>query len=227
MIQKLIKSLPNKTPEQRLAMRRNAEAWAEGDDPKKQAQGREFLAALNAFEEKLVEDDHSRLLNMSEVDRIVEAFRREQPTETEVKMIQTLANPDVGDQTLTLANAMGWDQLKFVGSSWNLHFGSMCRKREAFLNPASSLETGEPTQRRDERYYSALIADITSDGGAVRYELKPTAVEAFIRLGLLGSRARDTATIREKRRAEHNASWLELMEKVRSGAFSAERESHR
>ena len=88
-----------------------------------------------------------------------------------------------------------------AGGSWNLHFGKMCRRREAFIHPAPSQYKSRGGGSASERHYSALLADLVdADGKGIEYRFKPEAVEAFIELGLLSARARSRADERQTER---------------------------
>ena len=194
MIEKVVRSLSTKTPQERLTMRKNAEVWANGDDPKKAEQGLTFLEALNRFEQQTIDEERDRLMNLPLVARIEEAFLREPPSETEVKMILVLADPSVNNTTGSLSYSMGWEEGLFGGGAWNLHFGRMCSRREAFLQPAPPR-----SEFRGDKYYSKLLASIEEDGDQIRYELRTEAIEAFIKLGLLPLKARSVAMDRNER----------------------------
>lgn len=179
MIEKLIESLPSKTPQERLTMRRNAEAWANGEDQKKAEQGRAFLEALDRFERQSADEERARLMNLPLVDRIVEAFHREPPTDTHVALIKVLAeNP--GSTSSRLSELIGWE-----GLTWQMHFGIMAKEREAFIEPAPPSQTRKNAAGDDEKFYCGLLCDYDRETSG--FTLKPESLTAFQRLGFVST----------------------------------------
>jgi hypothetical protein len=113
-------------------------------------------------------------------DRIAASFRVDPITETEHAMISALlANP--GALAGELALKVGWDDW----STWNLHFGTMCKRRMPLLGDAPVNDKGAP-------FYSDLLIDF---GGSAEegweYWLKDGAAEALA-LVLIGCVMADT-----------------------------------
>jgi hypothetical protein len=107
--------------------------------------------------------------------RVVDAFRQMPMSGSEETLVRVvLDNPDASSERLT--EAMGWND-----QAWRLHFGEMCKKREALLWAA----TFEP--KRNVPFYSGILADF--DEFTRGFTLKPEVVEAFARLGLRPRRA--------------------------------------
>jgi hypothetical protein len=180
VIEKLIASLPSRTPQERLAMRQNAEKMAAAGDPKKAEQANALLEALDAFERQSVEIDHARLLNMGIVERIVEAFRRVPPTDTQVALIKAIAeNP--GQSAGVLSRAVGWK-----GLTWQMHFGLMAKDREAFIHPAPPSATRKKPSGEDAKFYCGMLCDY--DRNTSGFTLKPDAHAAFLALGYIAGR---------------------------------------
>lgn len=164
---KIIAAIPGMNAAQRTGLRANAERLLA--DPKSAAVAREVIAALDgqaaAEEEALLA--HVRNLPMAK--RVVEAFRHEPMTETERKLVQVLLDHP-GSTSEGLSRALGWG-----GQAWHLHFGEMCRRREARLWPADRAE------KRDSSFYSGILADLSADN---RWSCKPDVAAAFGELGL-------------------------------------------
>lgn len=166
MIEKLVASLPNKSPQERLAMRRNAEAQTWGDDPKRAEQGRKFLAALDQFERQSEEEDRARLMNLPLVDRIIEAFRRDAPTDTQIALIKVVAeNP--GSTSTKLSQLIEWK-----GLTWQMHFGVMAKDREAFIQPAPPSRTRKTESGDDAKEAKLDLRGPQSDAAKQRNNSK-------------------------------------------------------
>ena len=177
MIAKLIESLPSKTPQERLKMRRNAEVWASSDDLNKAEQGREFIVALDHFERDEAANDRARLESLPLVDRIVEAFRRQPPSETEITTIKVLEeNP--GSTSSQLSEKIGWE-----GQSWQLRFGLMAKDREAFIHPAPPSRIRKTETGEGEKFYCGLLCNYDRETSG--FTLKPEARAAFQILGFI------------------------------------------
>lgn len=177
MIEKLIASLPNRTAQERLAMRQNAEALAAAADPKKAAQATALLEALDAFESTAIEEDRARLLNMTTVERIVEAFRRMPPTDTQVALIKAIGEKP-GGTAGALSAVLGWK-----GLTWQMHFGIMAKEREAFIHPAPASTSRKMPSGEEGKFYCGLLCDY--DEPTSGYTLKPEAKAAFEALDLI------------------------------------------
>ncbi len=166
-IEGILASIPNMSAEQRRQVRANAEKHLA--NPAMEANARRVLEALDqqAETEESALIEHVRGLSKSQ--RIVEAFRHDLMTETERRLVSVLLdNP--GQSSEGLSKAMGWG-----GQTWHMHFGEMCKRREARLWPAKRSETS------DAAFYSGILAEWTAETG---WNLKPEAVEAFKVLGL-------------------------------------------
>ena len=177
MIENVVRSLPTKTPQERLTMRKNAEVWANGDDPKKAEQGQAFLEALNRFEQQTIDEERARLMNLPLVDRIIEAFHREPPTDTNISLIKVVAeNP--GSTSSRLSQLIGWE-----GQTWQMHFGIMAKEREAFIEPAPPSQTRKTETGEDAKFYCGLLCNY--DQKTSGFTLKPESLAAFQRLGFV------------------------------------------
>lgn len=174
---KIIAAIPDKSPDERTRMRRNAADWLASGDAKKIAAGNGAIAALDACERAETDARHERLTVMSPAQRLVAAFTSVPVADTERCHVQSLLdNP--GETSTTLGRLIGWS-----GKSWHMHFGKMCRRREATLWPAEKFES------RDAFFYSGMLTDQHQDEkGDWRFTLKPDLVEAFGGLGLTRAR---------------------------------------
>jgi len=172
-IDKIIAAIPEKSPEERKRMRENAAAWLASGDAKKIAAANGVIAALDACEGAEARERHERLSAMTPAQRLVAAFASDPLTETERLLVQALIdNP--GETSTTLGRLIGWK-----GKSWHMHFGKMCKRREATLWPAAKFES------RDAYFYSGMLTEQAQDEkGDWRFTLKPDLADAFATLGL-------------------------------------------
>jgi len=63
---------------------------------------------------------------------------------------------------------------------WQMHFGNMCKDRQAYLWPAQKAE------KRDGLFYSGILADVEEPSN--RFTMKTDVTAAFAELGLRPSR---------------------------------------
>lgn len=169
-IDKIIASISDKSEADRKKMRANAERLlSNGTEPQK-AQARQMLDALDAQTAAERKTIYDRLSGMTVAARVVEAFRKHPPTPTEEKMIRALLDNPHSSSTV-LSRACGWD-----GTAWQLHFGTMCKAREAYLWPA------ETYGKHETSFYSGILAAFDRDGA--RFTMKPDVAAAFAELGI-------------------------------------------
>lgn len=170
-IDRILAAIPTQSDKDRAAIRENAECWlATGTVDQKEAAGR-LLAALDAQEAAEQEGLRARLSGLPVAGRVLEAFRAAPLTDHEHKLIQVLLdNPGSTTTELTQAAGMG------NSTVWQMHFGVLCKSREAYLWPA------ERAEHRDGLFYSGILADI--DTTTNRFTLKPDVVAAFGELGV-------------------------------------------
>ncbi|RWM79518.1 MAG: hypothetical protein EOR81_10945 [Mesorhizobium sp.] len=91
-------------------------------------------------------------------DRIVAAFRRRPLSSFEEKLVRVLAsNRDATAAALTAAIVAKGN------GAWQLHFGQLCRKREADLGPAPAASSRRTPDGKEARYYTGLLADWHED----------------------------------------------------------------
>ena len=170
MTDKIIASLPQKSTAERARIRANCEDKLANGTPQQQADARKVLDALDALAQSEAATLYDRLSGMTVAARVVEAFRKQPPTETEVTVILALLNTPAATST-DLSRACGWK-----GQIWHTHFGTMCKKREADLWPA------DPALTRDGNFYSGILADLDPEGN--RFTMKPDVAAAFAELGM-------------------------------------------
>jgi antitoxin component HigA of HigAB toxin-antitoxin module len=169
-VSKLIEAIPSTSAADRIQMRANADRlMASGNDKQKNA----ALALVSAIDAQDVADQQSfdnRLTNMSQAEKVAEAFSAVKPTPSDLKAIRALlANP--GSTTAELSAACGWK-----GNKWQSQLSLMCKKREGYLLP------GDPDDERDLAFYSGLLSD--QDEETNRFTMKPDIAAAFNALGL-------------------------------------------
>ncbi|WP_140660727.1 hypothetical protein [Mesorhizobium sp. B2-3-15] len=111
-------------------------------------------------------------------DRIVAAFKRCPLSSFEEKLVQVLAsNRDTTAAGLTAAiGAKG-------NGAWQLHFGQLCRKREADLGPAPAAPGRRTPDGKEARFYTGLLADWQEDSRT--FAIKAEARQAFVALGVI------------------------------------------
>lgn len=168
-IDRIIESIPTKSKAERQDMRDNARRWLDTGTAEQKAQAAQLIAALDGDEQASRQAQYQRLKDMPLAQRVVEAFRVSPPSDNERKTIQALlANP--GATSTELSRAYGHDSM-----IWQMHFGNMCKDRQAHLWPA------EKAEKRDGQFFSGILADYDplSGGFAMRAELIP----AFEELG--------------------------------------------
>lgn len=171
-ISKTIAAIPHMSAKQRAGVRCNAEQSL--GDPTLADKAREMLAALDRQAEVEAEglSEHIRQLPMAL--RVVEAFNHEPMTETERRLIQVLLDHP-GSSSEGLSRALDWR-----AQSWHMHFGEMCKRRQARLWPAAKSEI------RDAAFYSGILAELSPEN---RWSFKPEVIEALAELGLRPARS--------------------------------------
>ncbi len=161
----------------RRDVRSKAEAWLSSGDPAKIAMATPVLAELDRVEDAEAADIYQRMSALPDARRVVAAFKAMPMTENERKTIQALLdNP--GSTSTELSRACGHNNM-----IWQMHFGNLCKDRQAYLWPAVKSE------KRDEPVFSGILAEIGSDN---RFTMKPDVVEAVAELGL---RPRRSSTV--------------------------------
>lgn len=168
----IITSLPEKTAEQRARMRRNAEARLETGPAQLRQDARDLLDALDALEHSEHVARTDWVANATVKERVRKAFETLPPTETEIRLLRVLLdNP--GTSSAGLSEKLGWG-----GQTWHMHFGEMCKAREAWLWPA------EKAEKRDGHFYSGILAVFDPEGS--RFTMKPEVAAALHEMGLGG-----------------------------------------
>ncbi|WP_170339676.1 hypothetical protein [Ruegeria arenilitoris] len=169
-IKKIILSLPSRSIAQRQIMRKNAEKLIGDGSNEKRSAARQLISALDELEEREREALNRKLSGMKPAERVIHAFIRVPPSETETRLIRVLMDHP-GSTSTELSRALGWD-----AQTWHLHFGTMCKSREADLWPA------DPSDIRDASFYSGILANF--DKRTASWELKPEVEAAFRDLGI-------------------------------------------
>jgi len=169
-IDKLVASIPSKSPAERLAMRNNAMTMLQQGSPEKIASAKQLIERLDAVETQERDALMERLLKMPDAERVALAFTTHAMSETERKVIQALLdNP--GATSETLSKRSGWD-----GNAWHLHFGMMCKHRKEYLWQAPD------SARRDAPFFSGILANFDQETSG--FTMQSDARKAFAELGL-------------------------------------------
>ena len=165
-IDTIVATLPDKTPAQREVMRVNAKRWlTEGSETQKSAASN-LLTALDTLEEEERLALNAKIAATPLTERVRNAFAKRPPSETETTLLRVLlAHPKSTSAELT--SHMGWEGQ----SAWHMHFGTMCKQREADLWPA------DPASKRDGNFYSGILADLDKNGNV--FEAKAELVEVL------------------------------------------------
>ena len=171
-IEKIISALPRMSSQERDRIRANADKMSTSGNEDQITDAGIVLAALNGLEASEHQQLVDRLSGLEVSARVVEAFRDDPMTETELKIIKVLIdNP--GSTSTELSQALEWG-----AQSWHMHFGTMCANRATYLWPAPKSEV------RSADFYSGILADLSSDN---RWTMKPEVTAAFSELGVRAS----------------------------------------
>lgn len=166
----LLQRLPSLAVADRAKLRANCERWRASGTAEQKTAAEAVIEALAAQEQADAANLYERLKDRPLSRRVVDAFRVATMSENERKTIQALLdNP--GTSSTELSRACGHDSM-----IWQMHFGNLCKEREARLWPAPKAET------REGHFYSGILADI--DPETNRFTMRPEAVAAFAELGL-------------------------------------------
>ncbi len=172
-IEKLIASIPNRTDIERKTMRTNAEARLDFDP-----QAGLLVAALDEFElerKRKGEEQRRRAvesLDSSPLSERVKIAFHDLESETDRRVVQVLLDYP-GSTCAELSEKLGW-----APNTWDMHFGSICAVRADFLRDLR----GTPAEGRSANL-PLLTLQERSEDNAIRYTMKPEAVEGFRLLG--------------------------------------------
>lgn len=151
------------------AMSRTRLSKVRSDAEKRMHDARRLLEAIDDQMREEIRELERTPPNAQKTRQVVEAFTRELMTPSERALVQVLLdNP--GQTSEKLSDALGWQ-----GQSWHMHFGNMCKKREAQLWRA------EPSELRDARFFSGILAYLSQCN---RWTIRPDAATAFAQLGV-------------------------------------------
>ena len=168
-IDRIIDSIPAKSAAERQAMRGNARRWLDSGTAEQKVQAERLIAALDGATEAEHKALYDRLKDAPVAARVVEAFGVHPMTANERKTIQALLDHP-GATTTELSRVCGND-----GMIWQMHFGNLCKERQAYLWPA------EKSEKRDGLFFSGILAEVDSES---RFTMKAEVVAAFAELGL-------------------------------------------
>ncbi|MGS4916311.1 hypothetical protein [Mameliella alba] len=167
-IAKIIETLPEKSAAERARMRDNADRLLTTGTAPQQAAAQQLKDVLDTLEAQ----ERDAVRHMPVVERVVQAFTKRPPSETEEKLLRVLLdNP--GSTSSALTQALGWG-----AQSWHLHFGTMCQNREADLWPAERFD------KEDKGFFSGILAEFDPNGAT--FTMKPEVVGALAQLGIHG-----------------------------------------
>lgn len=169
-LNRLLERLPGMDAPARQRLRANASTWASDVDSRKQKEGAQALAAIEAYEQEERERRRQDLQGMDVSQRVIEAFRQIPLSETDQKVIQALLDHP-GSASAKLSAAVGWR-----GNAWHMHFAEASKKR------AHLLWHGPWVEERKAEFYCGILADFEDAGS--RFTMKPEVVEAFAALGM-------------------------------------------
>jgi hypothetical protein len=169
-IDKLIAAIPSLSIAERAEMRAKATGWLKSGTPDQKAAAEKVLAALDAFEMAESAALYEHLRDLPVAQRVVEAFKVAPMSDNERKTIQALLDHP-GATTTELSRACGHDSM-----IWQMHFGNLCKDRQAYLWPA------EKAENRDGHFFSGILAEV--DPATNRFTMKPDVAAAFAELGL-------------------------------------------
>jgi hypothetical protein len=169
-IDKLLGAIPSQTKEEQARSRANAVRLLETGSEAQRGAAEKLLAALDAHVSAQSKALYDRLNGAPIAKRVVEAFQVHPLSDNERKTVQALLDHP-GSSSTELSRACGHDNM-----IWQMHFGNLCKDRQAYLWPA------EQEEGRDAPLFSGILAEITPDN---RFTMKPDVAAAFADLGLV------------------------------------------
>ncbi|WP_164155266.1 hypothetical protein [Sandarakinorhabdus rubra] len=170
--EKLIAAIPGQTKAQRDQMRANATNRLANGTPVQQAEAAAIIAAIDACEAQERVAFLGELSGLDVPERLIRTFTDAPMTDTEAKVLKALLDhPE--SSTEQLSAACGWKDL-----SWQLHFGTMCERRRAYLPP--------PTVYGEDNtpFWSGILADLDQREHPWKWTMKPEVAAALANLGL-------------------------------------------
>ncbi|ESZ48000.1 hypothetical protein ACYG9R_02990 [Mesorhizobium sp. RSR565B] len=170
-LEAILAGIPTMDAQKRATVRANAEARL--SHPSAGEDARRVIDALDAqiCVEAHVLSEHVSGLPVAR--RVIEAFTHQPMSETERRIVQVLLDTP-GLSSEGLSQKLGWG-----AQSWHMHFGEMCKKREARLWPAKNAVV------RNAAFFSGILAEWSEESG---WKMKPDVAEAFSALGLKAKR---------------------------------------
>ncbi|TIO19910.1 MAG: hypothetical protein E5X86_00770 [Mesorhizobium sp.] len=166
-IEAILAAIPAMEAKKRATIRANAEAKL--SHPSSGGDARRVVDALDAQIELEANVLSQHVSGLPVARRVIEAFTHQPMSETEHRITQVLLdNPGLSSEGLS--QKLGWG-----AQSWHMHFGEMCKKREARLWPADNAVI------RNAAFFSGILAEWTEESG---WKMKTDVAEAFSALGL-------------------------------------------
>jgi hypothetical protein len=165
-VDRMIAGLAEQSAENRRRMRENALRLSSSGTAIQRADAERLIQAIDAQDE----ESAAAIRALPVGERVVNAFRAQPPSETELKAVQALLDHP-GSTSSELSQACGWR-----GRIWHEKFGTLCKKRERDLWPAADAVT------RDGKFYSGILADLEEPEN--RFTMKPDVQSALAVIGV-------------------------------------------
>ncbi|GAA6199726.1 hypothetical protein [Aquicoccus sp. SU-CL01552] len=154
-----IAAIPAMSEASRKRLRQNIAAWVKSGEPEKMTAAQLVESALEADDLPAGEGAYDAIDQTTREERLRKAFLRRPASSTETAVIGLLLRHP-NETSHQLSRRLGWE-----GQTWHAHFGKACHAREDLLWRAP------PSERRDERFFSAILADYNDASGTWR--IKP------------------------------------------------------
>ncbi|MER8898826.1 MULTISPECIES: hypothetical protein [unclassified Mesorhizobium] len=166
-VETILAAIPTMDAQKRATVRANAEVKL--SHPSAGGDARRVIDALDAQIELEASVLSVHVAGLPVARRVVEAFTHQPMSETERRITQVLLdNPGLSSEGLS--QKLGWG-----AQSWHMHFGEMCKKREARLWPADNAVV------RNAAFFSGILAEWSEVSG---WKMKSEVADAFSALGL-------------------------------------------
>ena len=171
-VEKLIANVPVRSDAERKVMREHALTWLQSGNAVQVADANQLLTALEAFETSKAAELLARVASAPLAQRVVVAFKTVKPSATEERLIQVLLdNP--GSTCAELSSKIGW-----APNTWDMGFGALCAQRALILHALADTPKEGPSSN-----LPLLTLQCRGGDEAIRYTMKPEAIEAFKQLG--------------------------------------------
>ncbi|MGR3760964.1 hypothetical protein ACUXV3_12660 [Roseobacteraceae bacterium NS-SX3] len=153
------------TEDARQRLRKNIVAWKASGERDKADAAIKVEQALNRAEAPFAQMTYEALDQSVREQRLKASFARRPATDTEAKVIGILLRHP-HETSSQLSRRLGWE-----AQTWHAHFGKACHAREDLLWAAPE------SSSRDERFYSAILADF--DNSSKTWKIKACLASAL------------------------------------------------